>query len=97
MLAPFGHPPAAPISMSWNASRCSIELLPSRAPRSSSKPTTTSRGGAVRHFLPQCPESGAAKLVRLTETEGADGHCAGLGQRVWEEMVYGWLGDVLAL
>ena len=51
-------------------------------------------GGAVRSLL--AAMSGAAKLVRLTKAEGADGHCAGLGQQVWEETAYGWLEDVLA-
>jgi dienelactone hydrolase len=32
-----------------------------------------------------------ADLVRLTESQGADGHCAGLGQEIWSETVYGWL------
>jgi alpha-beta hydrolase superfamily lysophospholipase len=37
-----------------------------------------------------------AELVRLTAAEGADGHCGGLGQEVWAEVVYGWLRKSLA-
>jgi hypothetical protein len=40
--------------------------------------------------------TGPAELVRLTEAEGADGHCAGLGQQVWAGAVYGWLQRALA-
>jgi dienelactone hydrolase len=40
--------------------------------------------------------SAPAQLVRLTESEGADGHCAGLGQTIWAETVYAWLRQTLA-
>jgi hypothetical protein len=36
------------------------------------------------------------ELIHLTEAQGADGHCAGLGQEVWAGVVYGWLQKVLA-
>jgi alpha-beta hydrolase superfamily lysophospholipase len=39
-----------------------------------------------------CP----ATYVPLTAAEGAGGHCAGLGQRVWADAVYPWLADTLA-
>jgi len=35
------------------------------------------------------------ELVHLTEAQGAEGHCAGLGQEVWASVVYGWLQKVL--
>lgn len=31
------------------------------------------------------------ELVHLTAADGAAGHCAGLGQRVWDGVVYDWL------
>jgi pimeloyl-ACP methyl ester carboxylesterase len=34
-------------------------------------------------------------LVRLSARQGADGHCAGLGQEIWSLTVYGWLSEVL--
>jgi predicted alpha/beta-fold hydrolase len=36
-----------------------------------------------------------ADLVRLRARQGADGHCAGLGQEIWSQTVYGWLSQVL--
>ena len=36
-----------------------------------------------------------SQLVRLTEQQGADGHCGGLGQEIWSEIVYGWLRNTL--
>jgi hypothetical protein len=39
-----------------------------------------------------CPK----KLVRFTEAQGAGGHCCGLGQNLWEEVVFGWLDEILA-
>ncbi len=36
------------------------------------------------------------ELVELTEAEGADGHCAGLGQEVWADVVFGWIDRTLA-
>ena len=35
-------------------------------------------------------------LVNLTAEMGADGHCAGLGQRVWAGVVYPWLHATLS-
>ena len=37
-----------------------------------------------------------SELVRLTADQGADGHCAGLGQEVWAGTVYPWLRRTLA-
>ncbi len=34
-----------------------------------------------------CPKA----LIRLAASEGAEGHCGGLGQRVWTEAAYDWL------
>ena len=34
-------------------------------------------------------------VVHLTRAEGAGGHCAGLGQKVWEKTVYQWLARTL--
>jgi hypothetical protein len=39
--------------------------------------------------------SGPAELIRLSADSGAGGHCGGLGQRVWEAEVYGWIGRVI--
>jgi hypothetical protein len=39
--------------------------------------------------------SAPAELVRLTAAQGAEGHCAGLGQDVWAAAVYGWLDRTL--
>jgi pimeloyl-ACP methyl ester carboxylesterase len=39
--------------------------------------------------------SAPTDLVRLDASQGADGHCAGLGQEIWSETVYGWLTRVL--
>lgn len=36
-----------------------------------------------------------ATLVNLTAAQGAGGHCGGLGQRVWNQVVYDWLATVL--
>ena len=38
-----------------------------------------------------CP----ATYVALTAADGAGGHCAGLGQRVWDDTVYPWLTEAL--
>lgn len=35
-------------------------------------------------------------LVHLTGAQGAGGHCAGLGQKVWENTVYPWIAGVLS-
>lgn len=37
-----------------------------------------------------------ATLVRLGIADGAGGHCGWLGQRVWSDLVYGWLETTLA-
>jgi hypothetical protein len=42
--------------------------------------------------LLSCPK----KLVRFTEAQGAGGHCCGLGQNLWEELVFEWLDEILA-
>lgn len=34
--------------------------------------------------------------VRLTAADGADGHCAGLGQQTWNRVVYDWLARLFA-
>jgi dienelactone hydrolase len=49
--------------------------------------------GQVLHDALTAP----CELVRLTAEEGADGHCAGLGQQIWAAVVYGWLDRTLAL
>jgi len=36
-----------------------------------------------------------AQLVQLTGHQGADGHCAGLGQEIWSGAVYSWLRSTL--
>ena len=36
-----------------------------------------------------------ARLVHLSAEQGAEGHCGGLGQEVWAEVVYGWLQETL--
>jgi hypothetical protein len=33
-------------------------------------------------------------LIQLGARQGADGHCAGLGQEIWSEVVYGWLHQI---
>ena len=51
-------------------------------------------GGSGQQLLDalRCP----AELVHLTAAQGADGHCAGLGQEIWAGAVYGWLRSTLA-
>lgn len=36
------------------------------------------------------------KLVRFSESQGAGGHCCGLGQTLWEETVFDWLDEVFS-
>ena len=36
-----------------------------------------------------------ATLVELTAAQGAGGHCGGMGQRVWNQVVYDWLDATL--
>ncbi len=47
--------------------------------------------GPVLHEALRCPKT----LVTLTADRGAGGHIGGLGQRVWEAAVYGWLRTTL--
>ena len=47
--------------------------------------------GQVLYDRLRCPK----RIIRLTAAEGADGHCAGLGQQVWAAAVYSWLDGVL--
>src|SRR5262249_55734564 len=44
-------------------------------------------GGQALLDALQCP----AELVQLTEAQGAGGHCAGIGQRVWDDTVFKFL------
>jgi hypothetical protein len=37
-----------------------------------------------------------AEVVHLTAAQGADGHCAGMGQEIWAETVYAWLDRTLS-
>ncbi|MGN6030773.1 MAG: alpha/beta hydrolase family protein, partial [Thermomicrobiales bacterium] len=37
-----------------------------------------------------------ATLKHLSIADGAGGHCGWLGQRVWTDLVYGWLAKTLA-
>lgn len=50
-------------------------------------------GGGPR--LQQAMTPGRATLVRLTAADGGEGHCAGLGQDLWAQTVYGWLARTL--
>ncbi len=52
---------------------------------------TGGQGATLRSAL-TCP----AQLIRLTAAQGAGGHCAGLGQRVWADAVYPWIAETLA-
>jgi hypothetical protein len=52
-------------------------------------------GGGGRQ-LKEAMTGAPTDLVHLTAAEGADGHCAGLGQEVWTGVVYPWLARVLA-
>ena len=36
------------------------------------------------------------QLRQFTAAEGADGHCEGMGQRVWQEAVFSWLAEAVA-
>lgn len=51
-------------------------------------------GGSGQSFSDKL--TAPARLVRLTESQGADGHCAGLGQEIWSETVYSWLRAILS-
>lgn len=50
-------------------------------------------GGGGRLLLERltCPK----ELVELTNEQGIDGHCAGLAQQVWADVVYDWLDPLL--
>jgi pimeloyl-ACP methyl ester carboxylesterase len=48
--------------------------------------------GAQLQAALTCPNT----LEQLTAEAGADGHCAGLGQQLWDDVVYGWLARTLA-
>jgi hypothetical protein len=37
-----------------------------------------------------------ATLKHLSVASGAGGHCGWLGQQVWDDVVYGWLGETLS-
>lgn len=37
------------------------------------------------------------ELHRFSDAQGAGGHCEGMGQLVWQEMVFSWLSDRLAV
>lgn len=50
-------------------------------------------GGSGRTL--QSAMTSPAALVRLSAEQGADGHCAGLGQEIWSDAVYGWLHETL--
>ena len=50
-------------------------------------------GGAALHAALH-PDS-ATTLVHLGDGDGASGHCAGMGQHVWEARAYDWLATVL--
>lgn len=39
--------------------------------------------------------SAPVELLHLTAEQGADGHCAGLGQQLWAGAVYSWLATTL--
>ena len=45
--------------------------------------------------LGQAMQPGLVTLVRLTSEAGGEGHCAGLGQDLWAQTVYGWLAKTL--
>lgn len=40
-----------------------------------------------------CPKT----FVRFSESQGAGGHCCGLGQNLWEETVFDWLDETLGV
>lgn len=48
------------------------------------------QGSALAAAL-RCP----VELIHLTRAQGADGHCAGLGQDIWAETVFGWMARLL--
>lgn len=47
--------------------------------------------GGSAHLLAGAMSSASVTVVALTAAQGADGHCAGIGQRVWAATVYPWL------
>ena len=48
-------------------------------------------GGKLLLDALTCPK----QLVELTNEQGVDGHCAGLAQEVWADVVYDWLDPIL--
>lgn len=51
--------------------------------------------GGSAGLLRDAMTSAPATVVALTAAQGADGHCAGIGQRVWAATVYPWLLSTL--
>jgi pimeloyl-ACP methyl ester carboxylesterase len=49
-------------------------------------------GGQVLRDVMTAP----VELVALSARDGAEGHCAGLGQEIWAAAVYGWLDRTLS-
>jgi dienelactone hydrolase len=52
--------------------------------------------GGSADLLRDAMTSAPVTVVPLTAAEGADGHCGGIGQRVWAAKVYPWLRATLA-
>ena len=50
-------------------------------------------GGSGRTL--QTAMTAPTTFVQLSAKQGADGHCAGLGQEIWSDAVYGWLRETL--
>ncbi len=48
-------------------------------------------GGKLLLDALTCPK----QLVELTNEQGVDGHCGGLAQEVWADVVYDWLDPIL--
>ena len=51
-------------------------------------------GGSGRTL--QAVMTAPTNFVQLSAKQGAGGHCAGLGQEIWSEVVYGWLRNILS-
>ena len=34
------------------------------------------------------------KFGEFTAAEGGAGHCAGMGQQLWQQAAFGWLGEI---
>jgi hypothetical protein len=52
-------------------------------------------GGSGRTL--QAAMTAPTKFVQLSATQGAGGHCAGLGQEIWSDAVYAWLHTTLKI